>query len=255
MSDQNFEQLANGTRYAAPWPTTPPRALAARLHSLLHSTDYKRSDEILREPKIAHHLLALVNSFLQQNDPARGPTRRFIARRRNELLQKAVRRNPIDECPELPPLLLALRAACNLGIKPVATQLALAAAVRMLRSDAPNLLESLTSTLDDRATTVLLLTVLAEELHAPASKTSVSPMRLLETRSALRNAGGSVLTSLYQWMTTPSGSSPGSMTPLQAVDALRCAAAWCNAGLLRAEVVGQSTAPLHRRLLEFGAWQ
>ena len=65
-------------------------------------------------------------------------------------------------------------------------------------------------------------------------------MRLLETRSALRNAGGSVLTSLYQW-TTPSGSSPGSMTPLRAVDALRCAAAWCNAGLLRAEVVGQST--------------
>ena len=116
-----------------------------------------------------------MNSFLQQNDPLEDLL--VVLLLAAQLLQKAVRRNPIDECPELPALLLALRAACNLGMKPVATQLALAAAVRMLRGDSPNLLESLTSTLDDRATTVLLLTVLAEELHAPASKISVSPQR------------------------------------------------------------------------------
>ena len=221
--------------------------LPRRVLGLLRgSTDtHGESVELLRQPHIATRLLRLIV------DGVVPPHATLLSA---TLLQKALRRSPLEECPDTLTLLHALRAAIASHQRVLATHLGLAAAVRLLRSpewppeqllarvgaallpnDAP--CAALLPTTADCAAFVLVMTLLAEELHAPAARLSVPPARLAAVRAALRHDAASLLASLHAW------SGGGHVAPaplLERAAALRCATAWCTAGLVAPRACAES---------------
>lgn len=203
-------------------------------------------NSLVRSPQISIQLLIFIqNSREKGNDP----TVCLAA----TLLQRAVRRCPADELPDVLMLLQALHTASVTGNSATATQLALSVAVLLIRSTQPpeSLLTMLSTTLlatdgqragPARTALVSVVTLLAEELHAPAARISVAPQRLHALRSVLRRDGASLLSSLYTWATASSGEaqSTAASSTASSVGLLRCATAWCTAGLVSPQASMQS---------------
>ena len=229
--------------------------LGPRLLDLLRggSEHFSACVKLVREPRFALRLLPLVQRALAAHGPAEEEGPLLLA---CQLLQRGCRRCPLDECPNASSVHEALRVACSLGKTAVATQLALGAAVLVLRSPAwepDRLLQGIGAALlpSDSAGTaaaggysalVLALTLLAEELHAPAAKISVPPDRTVAVRASLRRNGASLLATLHDWCChNDSTLMDAALRNTSLAAALRCSAAWCTAGLISPTAYAEGT--------------
>ena len=162
--------------------------LGPRLLDLLRggSGHFSACDQLVREPRFALRLLPLVQRALA----AHAPTEEEALLLSCQLLQRGCRRCPLEECPDASSVHEALRVACTLGKTAVATQLALGAAVLVLRSPAwepDRLLEGIGAALlpsdsagadapGGRTALVLALTLLAEVDSATRTRLHTSKL-------------------------------------------------------------------------------
>ena len=185
---------------------------------------------LLRQTKSTAALLAIIKGVAETiGEAPTAPPELLLC---CQLLQKTLRRAPAAEIEGSAAVLLPLlrmSASLGCGWSLVLTQLSLAFAVLLIRTEAwdvaqllPSLATELGGTGADGAM-LAVLTVLAEEIHAPAAKISVAPARTAAVRQALRREAGAVLTAV------------GSFCEQQqvAASAMRCGRAWCSAGLFR----------------------
>ena len=196
-------------------------------------------------------LLAVVHEDLvsaQRSSAPLQPTALLAA----NLAQKGLRRAPVsDSCePALRNYLVpAMLTAASVGDSTILTQLGLGAAVCLIRTEAwpaDQLLNGLGERLhnvgtcaSERAAMLMILTVLAEELHSPAAKISVPPLRTAAVRSALRRDAQLVLATLQEWHVQQVPGAVASMLCGPAAT-LRCGHAWCVAHLIDARVATSS---------------
>ena len=211
--------------------------LSAELERLLHSGagHVQACNALLRTPRSAQRLFALLEHGLCHSSSA-APL--LLAA---QLAQRSTRRCPVDEIPDFDLVLAALREASRRGATAIATQSALGCSVLLLRAHAPEtLLAELGDKLaapEDHPCLLAVLTLLAEELHAPASKISAAPQHTAAVKAALRQSAPAVLGTLDTWCSDAAATEPHG---LRAVDALRCAHAWCIAGLVSADAAAAS---------------
>jgi hypothetical protein len=213
---------------------------------------FNSTNELLRSPDSAKALLELAARFLDALPIGYRPNVPPLLLLAVTLLARAVRRCPLETAPEARSVLSVLStAARRLGnIGPVCTQLALGAAMLILRSPdwSPQvIISSLGHELaNDRHALCSVLTLMAEELHAPTAKMSVAPKRLDSVREALQLEAAAVLSGLDNWAACSTAASAGfdgdSSRQDHAVGedlthALRCGLAWCNAGFVHADIV------------------
>ena len=203
--------------------------------------DYNASTALLRASGTVGRLL----SFIEANTSGDLP----ILLLSSQLMQQALRRCPLDDLPVdvFRRLLDVLRAAANnaaLGI--ICTQLAMSVAVLVLRSvslSAEQVLGTLSGALQGSAL-LSVLTVLAEELHAPSSKISFSPQRAGEMHAALHTGAAAILAGLDDWCggdTAVAAAAGGDQLATATIaNALRCGVAWCAAGLVSADAAAAS---------------
>ena len=187
-------------------------------------------------------LLAVVHEDLvsaQRSSAPLQPTALLAA----NLAQKGLRRAPVsDSCePALRNYLVpAMLTAASVGDSTLLTQLGLGAAVCLIRTEAwpaDQLLNGLGERLhnvgtcaSERAAMLMILTVLAEELHSPAAKISVPPLRTAAVRSALRLGAQFVLATLQEWHAQQVPGAHDSVASVLCGPALLCGACAAPAG-------------------------
>jgi len=233
--------------------TSETEGLRATLAAALRPSSEKVAAEKLQ--KISPlALLAVVHEDVvsaQRSSAPLQPTALLAA----NLAQKGLRRAPVsDSCePALRNYLVpAMLTAASVGDSTLLTQLGLGAAVCLIRTEAwpaDQLLNGLGERLhnvgtcaSERAAMLMILTVLAEELHSPAAKISVPPLRTAAVRSALRLGAQFVLATLQEWHAQQV---PGAHDAVASVlcgpaATLRCGHAWCAAHLIDARVATSS---------------
>jgi hypothetical protein len=201
----------------------------------------RRGEEGLRaSEKSAGHLLRLMECLAAELSAPGYPSAAALLCA--QAMQKALRRAPPAELESCGlGLVDALRAAAERRWTAGLTQLALAASVAMIRSTDLSLLASFDGERSEsnRAIALRLLTLLAEELHSPASRISAPPGRLEDVRQALRRSGPHTLSLLHSWFDQAASAAGGDVHPHLAAAAaesaaavLRAAGAWCTCGLL-----------------------
>ena len=178
-----------------------------------------------------------------------------------QLLQKTLRRAPAPECDGSAAALLPLvrtAAAMGCGWTPVLTQLSLSVAVLLIRTETwtdAQLLPSLAAalgvelssspTLSAHAALLSILTLLGEEVHSPASRLSVAPVRVAAVRQELRHSAAAVLAAAAASCELAVANG----CPRQVGCAMLCGRAWCAAGLVEPRLACSSALlvqiPLH----------
>ena len=233
--------------------TSETEGLRATLAAALRPSSEKVAAEKLQ--KISPlALLAVVHEDLvsaQRSSAPLQPTALLAA----NLAQKGLRRAPVsDSCePALRNYLVpAMLTAASVGDSTLLTQLGLGAAVCLIRTEAwpaeqllnglGERLHNVSTCASERAAMLMILTVLAEELHSPAAKISVPPLRTAAVRSALRLGAQFVLATLQEWHAQQV---PGAHDAVASVlcgpaATLRCGHAWCAAHLIDARVATSS---------------
>ena len=208
--------------------------LAARLNALLNggSGSHAAAQEIQRGPGAASSLLAVIEAYGRDDSSVK-----LLAA---QILQKALRRCPLQEAPDVTRLLNALRTSHSAII---VTQIALSVSVLLFRMQSvppTQFLAALHAEMQDaKPGLCAVLTIIAEEVLEPAAKISVAPERAGLVRSELREGAAAVLNALHDW--TVAGH-------VGLIYALRCGHAWCAAGLVTPGVAMSSALLLERAI-------
>ena len=207
-------------------------------------------EQIIRDPASPAHLLQALSAEFAANREASAASAPPYLQLLCQMLQKSCRRAPIGVCEGiLVPLIHAVRESAALGWLTMLTQCGLAVSVLLLRTEAvpaAQVLSGLGSelraeVLADRAALLAVLRLFAEELHAPAAKVTVSPMRRDAVVEALRLEAPALLAQLECWATPPAECARCAVAPLLATTTvLDCARAWCDAGLVSARLACES---------------
>jgi len=235
-----------------PTPSQPPTTLDVIVRSALAAEPgtRRRGEEGLRaSEKEAGHVARLTQCLATELAAPGHPSAAalFCA----QALQKSLRRAGAAELESCGASLVdALRAAAERRWTAGLTQLALAAAVAMIRSADLSLLLAFDGQQSEasRCIALSLLTLLAEELHSPASRISAPPERPAHVRLLLRQSAPHTMAMLHTWFEQAAAAAAGGgeATTAQTTAAdsaaavLRAAGAWCVAGLVSGSQIAAS---------------